>query len=169
MVIWGAVFIVGCVGIVRHRPWHLPVPANEGESRVHALPLYPVGAVEYLRGIDFVGNVLTPFTLGAYLSWELCPNVLVSMDGRYEAAYPPGALEEHIQLYTAQPGWETVLAKYPTDLVLVSVGGPLHEAIQHRSGFTRVYQDDAYSLFARDGLDLPLQDNREVKLLGTFP
>lgn len=169
MLIWGAVLVVGCVAIARHRPWHLPVPANEGENRVRALPLYPAGAVEYLRDSDFVGNVLTPFTLGAYISWELYPNVKVSMDGRYEAAYPPGALKEHIQVYMAQPGWETVLAKYPTDLVLVSVSAPLHEAIQQTSRFSQVYQDDAYSLFARPGIDLPIQDNRGVKLLGTFP
>jgi len=169
LVIWGVVLVVGCVGIVRHRPWHLPVPANAGESRIDALPLYPAGAVEYLRDIDFAGNVLTPFTLGAYLSWELYPKVLVSMDGRYEAAYPFGALHEHIQLYTAQPGWEAILAKYPTDLALISVGAPLHESIQQISGWTRVYQDDAYSLFARDRIDLPPKDNRGVKLIGTFP
>ncbi|MCH8923288.1 MAG: lamin tail domain-containing protein, partial [Planctomycetes bacterium] len=70
--------------------------------------------------------------------------------------------------------WRAILLRQGTRLPTgephsVSVGAPLHEAIQQTSGFSRVYQDDAYSLFARDGIDLPIQDNRGVKLLGTFP
>ena len=66
------------------------------------------------------------------------------------------------------PGWETILAKHTAELMLVSMDASLHEAIPRTSGWSRAYQDYAYLLFARDGIELPLQDDRGVKLLGTF-
>jgi hypothetical protein len=82
-----------------HRPWRLSVP---GTTRVGALDPYPVGPVEWLRANAVSANVLVPFGVGAYVSWNLHPRVKVSFDSRYEAAYPPELLPAHIDFFAAR-------------------------------------------------------------------
>lgn len=110
----------------------------------------PVGAVDHLIETGFQGNVMTPFRAGAYVSWRLYPNVKVSFDGRYEAAYPPEALDENFDFYKAVGNWEETLRKYPTDLVMVPKDTAVHPKMLQMPGWRHIYRDDAYSLFAAD-------------------
>ena len=93
----------------------------------------------------------------------------VSIDGRYEAAYPPGALEAHIALYNAEDGWQEALSEDPTDAVLVPNCRPLCRVMPHAEGWSRVYRDDLYEIYARPGLELPMDDRRGETLVGSFP
>ena len=130
---------------------------------------YPVGPVEYLEQTGTTANVLVPFVAGAYVSWKLHPRVKVSIDSRYEAAYPPERLEEHVDFHSASPRWRAVLEAYPTDLVLVRSGSEIAARMATQTPWALVYQDDAYSLFSRPGLGLPVVDRRHQRLLGRFP
>jgi hypothetical protein len=139
-------------------PWRLTVPSDA----------YPVGAVRYLAEQGFCGNVMTPFEQGAYVSWHLFPAVKVSMDSRYDIAFPPVAVGENVHFYRAEPGWREILTKYPTDLVLT-----LRKAAVARlmpdAGWRRVYTDKWFELYARPGLDLPFRDGSAQDLQGRFP
>lgn len=148
------------------KPWTLEVPAHPGD---HDKVLYPSGAIAYLREQGFHGNMLVPFVEGAYVSWKLYPALRVSIDGRYEAAYPPRLLEEHIAFYDGHPGWRELLDRYPTDLALIPRRRPVAPLMRARSGWTRVYEDDAYEVYARPGIDLPRVDRRGQHLTGEFP
>jgi hypothetical protein len=128
-------------------PWRLRVPVDEADGWA-GLPVYPAGAVAYLRGADFRGNLMTPFITGGYCIWELYPQVKVSLDGRYEVAYQPGVFEDHVTLYEAQPGWRDILRKYAGDMLLVPVGGPLAAQLGSENDWQRVYADPAYELYA---------------------
>ncbi len=141
------------------------MPANPGDQPKLT---YPVGAVEYLQQAGFTGNAMVSFTVGGYVIWELAPQVKVSIDGRFETAYPNGALEENYGLYMAKPGWQNVLSKYPTDVILVPTAGKL-APVMPDSGWNRVYRDEAYEVYARPGLTLPNVDRREQHLVGHFP
>ncbi len=112
---------------------------------------------------------MTPFTTGAFVSWKLFPAVKVSIDGRFEVAYPPGTLAENHAFYQAELGWLETLDKYPTDLVLVPTNLPLAAAMSLAEGWQRVYADDAFELHAPPGRAWPYVDNRGQRLKGEFP
>lgn len=135
-------------------PWILKMPATNADVQA-GLVCYPVGAVRYLDEVGFRGNVMTPFEVGGYVMWNMFPNAKVSLDGRYEVAYQPGVLEEHLLMYAAKPGWQDVLNKYPTDVVFVPNLSRLSAAIPTMPGWSRVYDDGVYQLYTRPGVDLP--------------
>ena len=45
------------------------------------------------------GNAATPFAWGSYVSWRLYPNIKISMDGRYETAYPESTFDLNNAFY----------------------------------------------------------------------
>ncbi|TMA73655.1 MAG: hypothetical protein E6J72_19485 [Deltaproteobacteria bacterium] len=151
---------------VRNHIWTLGVPANPGD---HPQVVYPVGALAYLEAQHVAGNLFVPFEYGAYVSWMLYPSIKVSLDSRYEAAYPTTLLDEHLTLYGARPGWLTVLERYPTDAVLVPRGAPVEATLATDADWPRVYEDDAYTIFARSQLGLRFVDDRGRRFVGRFP
>ena len=154
---WALLGCASVVAAVRQKPWELFVPQ----------PIYPVGAVNYLREQKFTGNLMVPFRLGAYVSWKLFPAVKVSLDSRYEETYPTSVVENVFRFYEARPGWRDTLNAYPTDAVLV----PRESAVEDRMGETewrRVYRDREFDLYAKSG-SLPEEDRSAVSLRGTFP
>jgi hypothetical protein len=148
------------------KPWSLAVPANPGDSEKI---LYPSAALEHLKRSGFRGNVIVPFTLGAYVSWKLHPDIRVSIDGRYEAAYEPALLEEHIVFYNARTGWKDFLGRYPSDLALIPRNRLVAPLMRAESGWSLVYEDDAFEIYARPGLELPGASRVGERLHGTFP
>ncbi|MDR3569607.1 MAG: hypothetical protein P4L43_16400 [Syntrophobacteraceae bacterium] len=139
-----------------------------GDLRADGLHAYPVGPVDYLKKIDFKGNLMTFFDDGAYVSWELYPNVLVSMDARYEVAYPDRTVEENVCFYTAGKGWKTVLARYPTDLVMIRKKMPIAKALS-KTDWRKIYTDSTYELYERPGLSLPPLDCSNRSFEGKVP
>ena len=139
---WAGVALLALASAWMHGPATLPVPANPWENP-HIC--YPVGAAEFLRESRFRGNLMVPFTVGAYVSWKLHPDVQVSIDGRYEVAYQPGVLERIHDFYKAAPDWWETLEMYPTDAVLVPRSSPV-EAPLAAIGWEYVYVDEAYAV-----------------------
>jgi hypothetical protein len=162
-----AVLIAFAVTVAaRHRPWRLSVP---GIHREGAPAPYPVGPVEYLAAHQVTGNLLVPFVSGAYVSWKLHPRIKVSIDSRYEVAYPPERLDEHVAFYTARSGWDRLLERYPTDMILVRHADAVAAALSTHPGWKAVYRDDAFALYARKASDFSQEDRRGQQILGTFP
>lgn len=127
-----------------------------------SIACYPIDAVRFLAEQKFRGNLLTPFHAGAYVSWQLSPEVKVSLDGRYEVAYAPPVFEEHWEFFEAGPEWWRLLDKYPHDAVLVNQSAkvrPLLEIFRAsalsnallptQDSWRFVYEDDAYVILAR--------------------
>ena len=132
------------------------------------------GAVDYLENAQFEGNLMTQFHAGAYISWKLYPAVKVSMDGRYEAAYPHGALAETTQFYKAMKGWKSTLEKYDTDAVLVMNDAEVEPELakltaEPDSAWSRVYRDDTYSIYAKPETGLPTVDQTGQTFIASFP
>jgi hypothetical protein len=148
------------------RPWRLTVPGTTPDG---APAPYPVGPVDYLAANHVRANALVPFVAGAFVAWKLHPDVKVSLDSRYEAAYRTELLVEHMDFFDAQDGWKRFLQRYPTDVVLARATAPVVAALTTQTAWTIVYRDDAYVLFARPGLALPFVDDRGHRIVGTFP
>ena len=155
---WLAFACICLLAAVPRKPWHLAVPQ----------PLYPVGPVQYLAQQKFAGNLMVPFRVGAYVSWQLYPAVKVSLDSRYEVAYPDAVVKQIFDFYDAGPVWQATLARYPTDAVLIPrdsrIAGVMPEA-----GWRRVYIDRQFEIYARPGLSLPAEDDSSTSFQGSFP
>jgi hypothetical protein len=149
-------------------PWRLDVPTTKADETL-GRPVYPVGAVEYLQTHGVVGNLFTPFVPGGYCLYHLHPAMKVSLDGRYEVAYQPGLLEENVDFYAARGAWRDVLAKYPTDVVLVPTSAAAYAKLRDETDWRETYRDDVYALFVRPGLSLPPADRRGESLAPRFP
>jgi hypothetical protein len=137
---------------------------------------FPSNAIEYLRAHDFEGNLMTPFHVGAYVSWEMYPAVKVSFDGRYEVAYQPHMMPDHNRFYNAEENWWEILDKYPTDAVLIHKQAKVCEqlsefaspaAVPHptRCNWRFIYEDDAFIILASQDVELPRIDRRGVTIL----
>jgi hypothetical protein len=163
---WTAIIVVGLFSAVRLKFWRDDVPQAAGELS------YPVGAVDYLAAHQFHGNIMVPFRQGAYVSWKLYPAVKVSVDSRYEVAYPDDWVERVFRFYEARQGtneeWHETLNAYPTDLVLAPRGAPLLPLL-HELAWQPVYVDAQFELAARPGLQLPEVHRKSEVLSGSFP
>jgi len=178
-VIFVIIGISGTLYAVRHQFWQLRIPTTAEESK-EGVPVYPAGAVSYLKDHKFSGNLMVPFDAGAYVSWKLYPEVKVSMDSRFEVAYPVQAVGENIKFYAAEEGWQKTLAKYKTDAILVPRWRKLDQVMGKNdvwisngnpARWTRVYQDDGYSLYLRSDLvkRFPITDMRGKPITAHFP
>ena len=150
------------------RPWELDVPTSEADARL-GRPVYPVGAVAYLREHRVRGNLFTPFVPGGYCLYQLHPAMKVSLDGRYEVAYAPGVLEENVAFYAAKSGWRETLDKYPTDFVLVPRTAAITEPLTKLSEWQPIYTDAMFIVFARTGSKLPRVERADAPTTTAFP
>jgi len=166
--LWCGLAVTMSVLAIRIGPWRLVVPSQPAPKLASTL-YYPVGAVEYLRQQQFRGNLLTPFDWGSYVSWKLHPQVKVSLDSRFEVAYPLWLEEEIFAFYLARPGWNGVLAKYPTDAILVPVHMPVAGQLAESAGWRCCYRDDSAEIYAFVESDLRTIDQRGQVHLGRFP
>ncbi|HWP67276.1 MAG TPA: hypothetical protein VNO26_15365 [Candidatus Limnocylindria bacterium] len=157
--------VAGLILLQRNQPWRARVDGTDGSP-----PRYAVGPVEWLREVGFEGNLFVPFQTGAYVSWKLHPHVKVSLDSRYEAAYPRQALAEHIEFFRGGPTWRDVLRRAAgTDLVVTPRGAAVRELLAREPGWSIVYDDDGWVVFARPGLTYPYRDRRGERISGVFP
>jgi len=148
LAIWGVMLAFCLPSLFVTKPWLLRIPDRQiPKFGTHVI--YPVGAVDYLASTGFRGNLMVPFDWGAYVSWRLYPEVKVSIDSRYEVAYPPGSLEENSAFYLAQKGWQRVLAIRPAAAVLVPTTLPVSREMPSVPGWKRVYRDDHAEVYVR--------------------
>ncbi len=150
--------------LLSRRPWRLEIPGTPLGAVGFSLLSYPVGAVNFLRAAGFQGNVMTPFEQGAYVSWKLHPKVKVSLDSRYEAAFPDDVVEDQGRFYEGTVPAEQVLRKYAPDLVLA----PRYARLSMKGlPWSTVYEDEGFTLYARPGLTLPAVG--KVEMRDVFP
>ena len=171
---WSASLIVFAVAAAPAQPWRVRVPGELDRRLGTHHMVYPVGAVNYLAERGFTGNVLVGFDWGSYVSWKLFPQVKVSLDSRFEVAYPPEVEAAQYAFFTAEPGWQQLLAAEPyraTDLILAPrfLDSRIHERLADLPGWKRVYRDKSFELFARDSSTLPQVDRPEASDEGVFP
>lgn len=149
-------------------PWRLRVPSRPipglGEHIV-----FPVGAVNHLAEHGFRGNVFVPYDWGSYVMWKVGPGVQISYDSRYEVAYPASRLDEDHVFFGASEGWQSILTKYPTDIVLVPNRLRVASELNQVEGWRRVYHDSQFAMFARDGIELNSFDTDADPPDGVFP
>lgn len=110
----------------------------------------PLGAVRFMQANQLQGNVYTPLWWGSYLTWELYPDILVSMDGRNDTLYPVEMVGENLAYYLEEEIDPDVPLRYPTDFVLAPASSAAATALAADPAWHLLYQDDQAVLFVRN-------------------
>ncbi len=112
---------------------------------------YPVREVDILQQAGVEGNVAVPFRWGSYTAWRLYPNVKVSMDGRYETAYPEETfLKNHNFFRRIGKDWHRLVNEHETHFVMIDktrLALVLNDL--RAAGFKLVWNGESSALFAR--------------------
>jgi hypothetical protein len=111
--------------------------------------VYPVGAVNYAIEHHLKGNLAVPFNWGEYAIWYLYPDCRVSLDGRYETAYPPQTVALVDRFYSGRPGWADLIDHFATDYALVPAGSTTNQRLGLRRDWQVVYADQVAVLWGR--------------------
>lgn len=146
--LWVAVGLHGVTALVVLQ-WLLPQVAFQVLAPVGE---YPVREVDVLSLGQVRGNLAVPFHWGSYAAWRLNPAAKVSIDGRYEAAYPESTFHLNNDFfYKTGADWARLVRDYPVDFILLDLRTqPLRPEDLKPLGYDLVYSVPAYSaLMAR--------------------
>jgi hypothetical protein len=97
------------------------------------------------------GNLYNPLWWGSYITWQLYPGVLVSMDGRNISAFPDNVVVENLKFYsegTRSVDLETPL-RYDTDFLLVPSDRPVLPRVLRDPRWRKIFSDSDSALFVR--------------------
>jgi hypothetical protein len=123
--------------------------AQSGLAIRYAREEFPADAVEFLRTNGIRGNLAAQFEWGGYALHHLGDAVRVFIDGRYEACYPPGVIDDYFAFVEASPDWSRVLDAYPTDVVLLDRTDAVVPHLDGRPDFVRAYADPTAVVYLR--------------------
>ena len=110
---------------------------------------YPVQAARIIRERGLSGRVLPHFNWGEWLSWELYPDLMVAMDGRYETVYPRQVHEAYFQFLNAESDWRDFLNAWPPDMILVAPTDAVSGKLLDEPGWRLVHRDAGSLFFER--------------------
>jgi hypothetical protein len=130
----------------------------------------PRGAVAFLHANRLAGRVYNPLWWGSYLTWELHPDILVSMDGRNVTLFPAALVAENLGFYldaAADPA--TPLASEP-DFLLVPADTPVLLQLRQDGRWVLLFDDGEALLFVRaDAAHAPILRLRDAGELQVPP
>lgn len=109
--------------------------------------LFPVRECDVLDRAQISGNLAIPFGWGCYTMWRLHPKIKVSIDGRYEAAYPESSFLLNQAFFDHNaPDWARMIEEHRVDFVVLDLsrGGLRPEHLQPL-GFAIVFMDEGTS------------------------
>jgi hypothetical protein len=108
---------------------------------------FPVREADILARSGLSGNIATPFEWGSYASWRLYPKLKVSMDGRYEAAYPESTYEMNRDFFAKRgPDWDRLLKQHSVDFIMLDLQlSKLKPPDLESKGYTTVWQQEGIS------------------------
>ncbi len=110
---------------------------------------FPVEAVTWLETHPQQGNVFNDFMWGGYLLFRSYPDIKVFIDGQTDF-YGEALTRDYESIINAWDGWQTKLASYRVDWVLVRTDSPLWRAIlADPLAWQPVYSDDTAGIARR--------------------
>lgn len=118
------------------------------------LYFYPTGAVDFIRKNGLKGKLLTDFDWGEYLIWNLSPQCLVALDGRYETVYPESVVRPYMDFIFGRSNWQQFLQDYPPDMILVMKNSKIGNLLQADANWRQVFADQGSVLFVQSECSL---------------
>ncbi len=134
-----ALQIVLAVAVTARTRAHIEVDPNT----------YPIQALRFLAQNGIGGRVALPFDWGEVALWSLPAGSSVAVDGRFTAAYPQDVLDETWRFMRGSPGWNDLLTRYPTDVVVSARAQPPSRLLRNDPEWVYVYSDPVSVVFLR--------------------
>jgi hypothetical protein len=145
------------------------VPACLTFAVVHAYPelairtdgpvlgrTHPCQAIAFLRSAGIQGRMYNPLWWGSYITWNLYPDVRVSMDGRNITLYSDEMVLENLKFYAdaASEADAEAPLRYDSDLLLIPGDSPVLQKIGADRRWRSLYRGEEAVVFGR--ADRPL-------------
>jgi hypothetical protein len=115
----------------------------------------PCQAVAFMKANGLAGNVFSPLWWGSYVTWNLYPDVRVSMDGRNISLFPDRMVIENFDFFMKGAGSADVDAplRYDTNFVLSPTDSPVLSRLETDPRWRQGFRDeDAVLLLRSDAL-----------------
>lgn len=136
-------------------------------------PTHPCTAVAFMKQNHLRGNLYTPLWWGGYVTWEMYPDIRVSMDGRNISLFSRSMVEENFQFYASDTLGRDLDApfRYDTDMMLVPADRPVLVQAGSDQRWREVFRDSQASVFARvntagDAMRLPIATDSRTPSAG---
>lgn len=110
---------------------------------------YPIKSIEFIKENNIKGNLLVNFGYGSYASYKLYPQNKIYMDGRYEEVYYAYMLPDLNKFQKVTKGWDNLLKKAPTDIIIIEYGFPAYKKLLSMSDWSCVFEDINYGVFVK--------------------
>ncbi len=116
----------------------------------------PFAAIEWLRASALTGNLLVDFNNGSLALWRLYPRFKISVDGRYEEAYPEQTLLDTQRAFLPDtPEGAKALARLnPNFILLPKQLAPAGFSNTFKAPWRVIYQDSVAAILTRQNLDM---------------
>jgi hypothetical protein len=109
----------------------------------------PYGAAAFLRANAVHGRVWCPLWWGSYLTWELHPAVLVSMDGRNVTLFSAEQVGENLSFYMDERADLDAPLRGGADFLLLTNDTPALARLRADSRWAVLYEDADAALLVR--------------------
>ncbi len=130
-----------------------------------ASKFYPYKSVEFIKINKLKGNLLCDFSTGSFIGYKLYPQNKIFMDGRYEEVFSFENLRQLMFFLYAEEDYNTLLNKYPTDIILARNGYTvLNKLIETKKWTPIFYEKDFITLVRTENLKTEyLQPTADIK------
>jgi hypothetical protein len=109
----------------------------------------PRGAVAFLSANHLRGRIYNPLWWGSYLTWELHPDILVSMDGRNVTMFPAPMVAENLEFFLTDDAAIDAPLQQGADFLLVPTDAPVLRRARHDDRWAVLFEDSESTLFVR--------------------
>lgn len=110
--------------------------------------VFPVEAVNWMKGNPQQGEVFNYFTWGGYLLYRQWPENRVFIDGQTDF-YGETLTRQYEKVISQSSGWEDVLNTNHVDWVILPTTEPVTRTLRSKFGWMVVYEDKTTVIFRR--------------------
>ncbi len=114
----------------------------------HPPTRFPVAATNQVLTHPPAGKMFNYFDWGGYLLYRLWPERRVFIDGQTDF-YGEALTREYARIITAAAGWETTLARYNVQWVIIPPDVPLAAALSRSPAWTLTWEDETALIFVQ--------------------
>jgi hypothetical protein len=109
----------------------------------------PVAAVEFMKKERIPGNMLNNDEFGDYIIYRAYPRYKVFFDGRADI-YGKEKLQDYLNVFNMNPGWEKVFEKYDINWVIWNVNTPLSQYLTIKKDWKLIYSDNVATIHVKN-------------------
>ncbi len=143
-----AILLAVASGTIAYRA--LPNLGSAEEGRAIAAA-FPVATTDALAALGRPLRVFNDYGYGGYLLFRLQPGgSRVFIDGRVEV-YGPRVFEDYLAVSYVSTGWQSVLARYQPDAIVLPNAHPLVAVLQNDRAWRTLARDQVAAAFVRAG------------------